>query len=115
MTTLPTLGVLSIADGRLMGPRGTTPATNGIEHVYAAMSHLIGRPAFTHDLAFYGKAAMQIVVADFPDMAWREEPWTEARDRALNNYGEMVTVPDTWAGAIADDRGPISTLTELSQ
>lgn len=102
MTTLPTLGLLGVVDGRLMGDIGD---------VYQVISHFIGRDAFTHELPMFAEKVRPMILASFPDMAgFQAQPWTEARDATLARHGVAVEVPDDWAGATRDDRGPLKTL-----
>ena len=103
MTQLPTLGLLSITDGRLMG---------GIGDVYRVISFLIGRDAFTHELPMYGRKAEPLLQAMYPGLAGQQElPWERVRDAALSMFGTMIDVPDMLEGVLADGNGPISNLT----
>lgn len=104
MTALPTLGLLSITDGRLMGDIGT---------VYKVVSFFIGRDAYTHELPKYGRMIEPILVEKWPDLAGDENtPWETVRDAALKKHGNAISVPDEWAGSLADGKGPIQNLTE---
>jgi hypothetical protein len=99
---LPTLGILSITDGRLM---------RDIGDIYEVLSFLVGRPVFTHELPRYSKPAGPILAAAFPDLAGDSaRPWEELRDEALNARGEFVEVPDDWRGSLADGKNPIETI-----
>lgn len=102
MTTLPTLGLLSVVDGRLMGDIG---------QVYEVIGHFIGRPAFTHELPMFAEKVRPMIAAEFPELeAHKDEPWTDARDAALARYGEKVVAPPAWTGATRDQRSPLETL-----
>lgn len=106
MTHLPTLGILAITDGRLMGSIGD---------VYAVVSFFIGRPAFTHELPKYGMKAEPLLLERFPDLAPRPETdWTVVRDEALARHGETIDLPDEWAGSLADGMGPNSNIYALA-
>lgn len=102
MAELPTLGMLSITDGRLMSDIGD---------VYEVVSHFIGRPAYTHELPGYAPAISKIVVAEFPGLAGDESrPWEALRDAAIAKHGERMIIPDAWAESIADGKRPMETL-----
>lgn len=102
MTQLPTLGLLGVVDGRLMGDIGD---------VYHVIGHFIGRPAFTHELPMFLVEVRPLIVAAFPDMAeYKGQPWMAARDATLARHGEMVEVPVDWEGATREEREPLETL-----
>lgn len=102
MSTLPTLGLLGVVDGRLMGDIGD---------VYQVIGHFIGRSAFTHELPMFAEKVRPMIVAEFPDMAGHKgQPWTDARDATLARHGETVEVPAVWAGATREESGPLETL-----
>ena len=102
MTELPTLGLLSVADGRLM---------SAIGDVYQVISFFIGRDAFTHELPMYGRKAEPLIIAQFPAFgARRELPWEQVRDEVLAQFGAATAVPDAWAGVLADGSDPIANL-----
>ena len=104
MSILPTLGLLSIADGRLMGDIGD---------VYEVISLFIGRPAYTHELPMFADKLRPLIISRFPNMAGHKaKPWAEVRDATVALYGATVEVPDDWAGAAKEDRGPIETIVE---
>ena len=105
MTALPTLGLLSITDGRLMGD---------IRDVYRVVSFFIDRDAFTHELPKYARRIEPILIAAWPDLAGDETtPWEGVRDTALKMHGDEIEVPDDWAGSLADGKGPIQNLAEV--
>ena len=104
MSKLPTIGLLTIGDGRLMGDIGT---------VYKVVSFFIGRSAYTHELPKYGRLIEPILCAQWPDLAGGENtPWEDVRDTALNKHGDEIDVPDEWFGSLADGKGPVQNLTE---
>lgn len=104
MAELPTLGVLGLTDGRLMGDIGD---------IYKVVSFFIGRDAFTHELPRYGRQIAPVLTEAFPDLAEdRGRDWKDFRDAALAAHGETVTVPDEWSGSLSDGKGPVETAVE---
>lgn len=100
--TLPTLGALSLTDGRLMCDIGD---------VYEVVSHFIGRPASTHELPSYGRKIAPLITAAFPSLAGdQSRGWEGVRDDAINSHGERINAHEEWAGCLADGKGPIETL-----
>ena len=103
---LPTLGLLSIADGRLMGDINT---------VCEVVSMFIDRRAYGHELPRYGRRAAPHIVAAFPDMAPRPDmDWQEFRDEIVAKYGDAVDVPSEWRGIAADGRGGLGNLFSIT-
>ncbi|WP_099863819.1 DUF7736 domain-containing protein [Pararhizobium haloflavum] len=102
---LPTIGLLSITDGRLMGDIGT---------VYEVLSHFVGRPVFTHEIPKYGRLARPIILKDFEQLDTTDCPdWQAARDWAVAHFGEEMEVPAGWAGVLADGKSPIENLNNI--
>lgn len=96
MAKLPTCGLLSIADGRLM---------DDIGQVYEVISFFIGRPAYTHELPRYGDMAEPIIESKYPDLtANKDLPWKAVREWALAKFGPTIDVPDAWKGSLADGK-----------
>lgn len=107
MSTLPTLGLLSVVDGRLMGDMGD---------VYRVISHFIGREAFTHELPMFAEKARPMIAAHWPLMdAGRALEWQDVRDDVLRVYGETVEAPPEWEGALLETRTPLETLAPALQ
>jgi hypothetical protein len=107
----PTHAVLSTCTGRLMG---------GIDGVYAVMSFLIGRDAYSHELAFYGKQAAAALKSELPTLPTHDdfEHVTAQNYKAMlaeweAKLGSEIDLPDSLRDCLADNRGPISTLVEM--
>lgn len=103
-----TCDVCSVSTGFLFGK---------IDGVYEIMSFLIGRPAFTHDLVVYSKAAREALEKAVEGIPTRDD--AEGTDK--NNYAERLAVfeaklgaevdlPDDLGGSIADGRGVMETM-----
>lgn len=106
-----THAVLSTCTGKLLGDIGG---------VYEVTSYLIGRSAFTHELAFYGRRAAAALKAGIPALPTDED----AKHVTGENYrqfvagwveklGAEVDLPESLRECLADDRGAVDTLTEM--
>lgn len=103
MASFPTHGILSTSTGILMGDIGG---------VYEVVSYLLERPAFTHELAHYGRQAaeaLQICHPELPATATTEN-WQEVRDSFIAEWGETRELDPALKGLIADDKNPAETL-----
>lgn len=103
MAHLPTIGLLTVADGRLMGD---------IDTVYDVLGYFVGRHLMTHELPMYAERARPLIVAQFPDMSRAEEGWEVVRDRAIALHGPAVEVPEAWKDALADGKDALTTFPE---
>lgn len=101
-----THGVLSAATGRLMGDIGD---------LYAVISHLIGRPAYTHELGFYGDCAAAVLRQHHPDLpaSATQENWQQVKADAIARFGETMTLAPELAGVLADNENAVSTLFKM--
>ena len=111
MPDFKTHAVLSTSTGRLMG---------GIDGVYAVTSYLLGRDAYTHELAFYGEAAQTALRAAHPELPSKVDfehvngdnykavlaEWTA-------KLGTHMTLSETLRGVLADSRNTIDVLLEM--
>ncbi len=107
----PTHAVLSASTGKLMGDIGG---------LYSVASFLLGRPAFTHELAFYGEAiskALREAEPTLPGPNEAEHVNKQTHAEALlewqKHLGAEIDLPDGMKGILADDRNAISTLVDM--
>lgn len=107
-----THAVLSTVTGRLMGDIGG---------VYKVTSFLIGRDAYTHELAFYGKRAAAALKSAMPELPTEDDFEHVNGDnyRAVlteweKKLGTVVDVPEHLRDCLVDERDPVSTLQEIS-
>ena len=104
MTKLPTCGMLSITDGRLM---------DDIGQVYTVVSYFIGRSAFTHELPMYADKIAPVIVEAFPKLSGApERDWQDVKKDAIAEYGNEIEVSDEWAGMFHDGKNALATLPE---
>lgn len=102
MKLLPTLGALSITDGRLMSDIGD---------VYAVVSFFIGRDAYTHELGRRSGEIKQVLLDKYPDLLGdRETHWEIVRDRVVGAYGDNLEAEDSWKGMFYDGKNAVETL-----
>lgn len=106
-----TADVLGTSTGRLLGDIGG---------IYKVVSFLIGRDAYTHDLAFYGKAASAAIKAARPDLPVSADAEHVTKDNYRDclaaweaKFGSEIELPDSLRDCLADDKGPMQTLTEM--
>ena len=106
MTDFPTHGVLSVSTGVLMGDIGG---------VYEVISHMIGRPAMTHELAHYGKRAADALILCHPELPRDVDGrgWEANRDAFIAKHGETFTLDPALKDVLADDKDPVSVLREM--
>jgi hypothetical protein len=104
--------VLSTSTGRLLGD---------IDGVYKVISFLIGRDAYTHELAFYGHRAQAALKAAFPDLPGKadaehvnKENYRECLATWERQFGPEINLPDTLRDCLADGKNAIETLSEMA-
>lgn len=106
-----THAVLGTTTGRPLGDIGG---------IYKVISFLIGRDAYTHDLAFYGKRAAAAVRAARPDLPGEDD----AKNITVDNFqaclaawerqfGTEIDLPDSLRDSLADDKNALETLTDI--
>jgi len=108
----PTHAVLSTSTGRLLGSIGG---------VYAVISFLLGRSAYTHELAYYGRRAAAALKAAKPELPTS----ADAKHINENNYceflrawqdklGDEIDLPESLRDCLADDKTCIETAEEIA-
>ena len=112
MAKFPTYAVLSVSTGRLLGELGP---------FYGVFSFLIGRPAFTHELSYYGERASVALRASIPGLPGADD----AQHVNGDNYrsflsgwekqlgGVEIDLPDSLRDCLADDRNAVETATDM--
>lgn len=111
MATFPIRDVLGVTTGRLLGDIGG---------IYKVMSFLLGRDAYTHELAYYAERARKAIRAVRPDLPIDED----AKDVTKDNYrdhlaawerqfGTEIDLPDSLRDCLADEKNALSTLEEM--
>jgi hypothetical protein len=107
----PTHAVLGTSTGRLLGDIGG---------IYSVISFLIGRDAYTHDLAFYGRRAEAAIKAVRPDLPGPDDAEHVTKDNYKNclaawekQFGNEIDLPDSLRDCLADDKNTIETLSEI--
>ena len=111
MTVFLTRDVLSTSTGRLLGDIGG---------VYKVMSFLLGRDAYTHELAYYGKQASAALKAARPDLPVSEdaehitkENYRDCLATWERQFGPEIDLPDSLRESLADDKNALGTLREM--
>ena len=105
--TVPTLGLLSITDGRLM---------RDIGEVYKTFEPMAGRQVWTHELPGLARRLMatglvETLPAAFQPQNTEHLSFAEARDSALAAHGETITLPEAFRGCLdMTKRNPVETL-----
>lgn len=106
-----TADVLGTSTGRLLGDIGG---------IYRVISYMIGRAAFTHDLAFYGKrasAALKAAVPSLPVSADAEHVTGQNYKDCLaaweSEFGPEIDLPDSLKDCLADDKTAMETLSQM--
>ncbi len=102
----PTHGVLSASTGILMGD---------IDALYQVASYLLGRSAFTHELAHYAEPMRRALLACHPELP-SDAPdgtWLKVRDDFIAEHGEEFDLNEALRDVLADDKDPIATLREM--
>jgi hypothetical protein len=107
----PTHAVLSTSTSRLLGDIGG---------VYAVLSFLIGRSAYTHEIAYYGRRAAAALKQALPDLPTK----ADAREVNEENYrdflyaweakfGAEIDLPDSLRDCLADEKSGLGTAEEM--
>lgn len=107
----PTHAVLGTTTGHLLGDIGG---------IYKVISFLIGRPAYTHDLAYYGRRAEKAIKAALPELPGS----ADAEDINGDNYKEKlaawekrfggeIVLPDSLRDCLVDEKSALETATEM--
>jgi hypothetical protein len=111
MTTFATVDVLSTSTCRLLGDIGG---------VYKVTSFLIGRDAYTHDLAFYGRRASDALRAAVPNLPGpddaehvTQENYRECLAQWEQELGQTIDLPESLRDCLADDKNALETLKEM--
>lgn len=111
MPEFETHAVLSACTGRLMGDIGG---------VYEVMSFLMGRPAYTHELAYYGEAAQKALIAAHPELPTRQDfehvngdNYTDVLAEWTAKLGDVIKLDEALRDVLADDRQSIDVLREM--
>lgn len=112
MTTFATHAVLSTSTGRLMGDIGG---------VYQVMSFLLGRDAYTHELAHYGKQAAEALRHAHPELPGEDDFEHVNRENVLDvisewegKLGEQFDLDPSLKECLADDKDALETLAEIA-
>ena len=99
---VPTLGLLSITDGRLM---------SAVRDVYKTLEPMAGRSVWTHELPSLADRFMASgLAADLPPafQPQNTEPlsFTEARDAALASHGDSIELPGKFRNCLRRKETP---------
>lgn len=107
----PTHAVLGTTTGKLLGDIGG---------IYKVISFLIGRPAYTHDLAYYGRQAGAALRTALPGLPTEQdakginsENYRDHLKRWEEYFGQEIDLPDTLRDVLANDKDCIETATEM--
>lgn len=111
MAEFDTHAVLSTCTGKLMGD---------IDGVYAVTSFLLGRSAYTHELAFYGDRVAEALRYCHPELPSRADfehvgrnNFADVRAEWEGKLGKTFVLDDALADVLADDKDAIATLKEM--
>ena len=106
-----TADVLGTSTGHLLGDMGG---------IYKVTSFLIGRDAYAHDLAFYGRQASAALKAAVPALPVAEdaehingENYRECLAAWEKQFGPEIDLPDSLRDCLADDKHAIETAVEM--
>jgi len=106
-----TADVLGTSTGRLLGDIGG---------IYKVISFMIGRDAYTHDLAFYGRQASRAIKAARPDLPVEadaehvtSENYRQCLADWMKQFGAEIDLPDSLRDCLTDDKSAMQTLTEM--
>lgn len=107
----PTHAVLGTSTGRLLGDIGG---------IYSVITFLIGRPAYTHDLAYYGRSAASALKSAMPTLPGKDDTEHVTKDNYRDclaawerQFGTEIDLPDSLRDSLADDKNAMETLTEM--
>lgn len=111
MAHFPTHAVLSTCTGRLMGDIGG---------VYQVMSYMLGRDAYTHELAHYGKQAAAALRYAHPELPGEDDFDYVNGDNVHAvlaeweiKLGQTMNLDSSLNECMADDRNAIDVLKEM--
>ena len=111
MTTFDTHAILSCSTGILMGDIGG---------VYQVMSFLLDRDAYTHELAYYGEMASDVLRSQCPDLPGEKDFGHVNRENVREvlteweaTLGKKFELNDALRGCLADEKNAFSTLKEM--
>lgn len=106
-----THAVLGTSTGRLLGDIGG---------IYKVISFLIGRPAYTHDLAYYGRRAEKAIKAARPDLPGSDDAEHVNGDNYKDflamwerKLGAETDLPDSLRDCLADEKDAMDTAVEM--
>lgn len=102
----PTHGVLSASTGILVGDIGA---------LYRVASYMLGRDAFTHELAHYGVPMQRALIFCHPELP-SDAPngtWQKVRDAFIAEHGDEMELSEALKDVLADDKDPVATLREM--
>lgn len=106
-----TADVIGTSTGRLLGDIGG---------IYKVTSFLIGRSAYTHELAFYGRrasAALKAAIPALPIEADAEHVTGQNYRECLavweKQFGSEIDLPESLRDCLADDKSAMQTATEM--
>lgn len=107
----PVHAVLGTTTGRLLGDIGG---------IYSVMSFLLGRDAFTHELAYYAHRAETAIRSVLPDLPGRDdaehvngENYKECLTAWEWQFGAEIDLPDSLSDCLADEKNAVETATEM--
>lgn len=106
-----THAVLSTSTGRMLG---------SIDGLYEVIPYLVGRPVYTHELAYYGERAAAALKAALPTLPTEADAagvtgknYKDFVSRYTRELGETIDLPDSLRDVLADDRDALSTLRDM--
>jgi len=107
----PTYAVLSTSTGVLLGDIGG---------VYGVVSFLIGRDAYTHELAIYGRRASAAIKAALPDLPIAKDAehvnggnFRKHLAKWEDRFGAEIELPESLRDCLADDKTALETAQEI--
>jgi hypothetical protein len=108
MMKFPTHAVLGCSTGRLLGDIGG---------IYSIISFLIGRDAYTHDLAFYSDRAEAALKAAMPTLPGQTEATHVTKDNYREclaawekQFGTEIDLPESLRDCLADGKNSVETM-----
>jgi hypothetical protein len=108
----PTHAVLSTSTNRLLGDVGD---------VYKVMLFLLGRDAYTHELAYYGRRAAVALKAAVPELPTKIDAehvtvdnWRDFLREWQDKLGDEIELPDSLRECLADEKSFLDTAEEMA-
>ena len=103
VVNLPSLGLLSITTGRLMGD---------MQQIYSCAEFLVGRAVYTHELSHYRRRMAEVLCARYPalDLTAGAEDWKAVRDGFVDRHGLLFAVAASLRESCRDGRTAAETL-----